>query len=110
MCSKYFYFIEKNKLISECWLSFPIILKKKINKRNLLNKLFKNGVETRPIISGSFVNQPSTKLYNLNPSNKKFFSAQKVQDLGFVIGLHTKKIKYNQLKFIKETLFSIDKI
>ena len=24
ICSKYFYFIEKNKHISECWLSFPL--------------------------------------------------------------------------------------
>ena len=29
ICFKYFNFIEKNKFISECWLAFPIILKKK---------------------------------------------------------------------------------
>ena len=47
---------------------------------------------------------------NLNPSNKKFRGAQEIQDLGFVIGIHIRDIKVSQLKFIAETLFSIDKI
>ena len=70
----------------------------------------KKGLETRPIISGSFVNQPSSKLYNLNPSNKQFKGAQEIQDLGFVIGLHTKNITMTKVKFIIDLLFSIDDI
>ena len=43
--------------------------------------------------------------------NKEFFKgAQLVEDLGFVIGLHTKKIKIEVLKRINEALFSINKI
>jgi CDP-4-dehydro-6-deoxyglucose reductase, E1 len=107
-----FHFVKYSNKIEPSYMVLPILLNDKfINKKKKFIKMIeKKGLETRPIISGSFVNQPSTKLYNLNPSNKKFASAQKVQDLGFVIGLHTKKIKYNQLNFIKKTLFFIDKI
>ena len=68
------------------------------------------GLETRPIISGSFVNQPSTKLYGLNKKNEFFSGAQIVEDLGFVIGLHTKKIKTDTMNKIKNALFSIDRV
>ena len=107
-----FTFVKYSKRIDPSYMVLPILLNMKFQKKKkkFIKLIEEKGLETRPIISGSFVNQPSTKLYNLNPSNKKFVSAQKVQDLGFVIGLHTKKIKYNQLRFIKETLFSIDKI
>ena len=48
-------------------MNMPILLNKKfINKKIFIHKLEKLGLETRPVISGSFVNQPSTKLYNLN--------------------------------------------
>ena len=62
------------------------------------------------MISGSFVNQPSTKLYNLNKKNKFFKGAQYVEDLGFVIGLHTKKLNTKTLKKIVDALFSINDI
>ena len=107
-----FKFVKYSKKIDPSYMVLPILLNEKfINKKNFFIKLIeKKGLETRPIISGSFVNQPSAKLYNLNPNKKKFIGAQKVQELGFVIGLHVKKIKQKQLKFIAETLFSIEKI
>ena len=67
-------------------------------------------METRPIISGSFINQPSAKLYKLDKSNFSLIGSQTIQDLGFVIGLHTHKINKSLLNFVKNTLFSIDKI
>ena len=42
--------------------------------------------------------------------NEKFENAQIIQDLGFIIGLHTKKISYKQLNFIHDNFFMIDKI
>ena len=65
---------------------------------------------TRPVISGSFANQPATKLYKLNKKKKNFLGAEKVEKLGFVIGLHAKKITQEKINFIKKTLFLIDKI
>ena len=107
-----FEFIYPAKKISPSWMGLPILLSKKFKfkKKKFINFLDQAGIETRPIISGSFINQPASKLYNLNPRNEKFEKAQIIQDLGFIIGLHTKKISYNQLKFIHDSFFMIDKI
>ena len=107
-----FEFINPAKKISPSWMGLPILHSKKFKqkKKKLINFLDKSGIETRPIISGSFINQPASKLYNLNPKNEKFENAQIIQDLGFIIGLHTKRITYNQLNFIHDNFFMIDKI
>jgi len=101
-CSKFFYFIDKNKFISECWLSFPIILKKKINKKKLLNKLYKNGIETRPIISGDFSQQPGLRKYNIK-KQKLYKNADYIHKYGFYIGLYSEKISNKDLKDLKNS-------
>ena len=101
-CSKYFYFIEKNRFISECWLSFPIILKNKINKRSLLKRLYKNGVETRPIISGDFSQQPALKKYNIK-KQKLYKNADYIHKYGFYIGLYSEKISNKDLRNLKNS-------
>ena len=107
-----FEFIYPAKKISPSWMGLPILLsnKFKYKKKKFISFLDQAGIETRPIISGSFINQPASKLYNLNPKNEKFENAQIIQDLGFIIGLHTKKISYKQLNFIHDNFFMIDKI
>ena len=107
-----FRFVEYSKKIKASYMVLPILIDRKLfhKKKKFINFLEKKGLETRPIISGSFVNQPSSKLYNLNPGNKQFRGAQEIQDLGFVIGLHTKNITTSKVKFIIDLLFSIDTI
>ncbi len=107
-----FDFINVPKNQDPSYMVFPIFLSKKYkNKKEIfIKKIEKLGLETRPIISGSFTNQPSSNLFKLNLSNKKFKGAEYVQKLGFVIGLHTKKISIKEILFIKNTLFSINKI
>ena len=107
-----FEFINPSKNINPSWMGLPILISKKFKhkKKKFINFLDQAGIETRPIISGSFINQPASKLYNLNPKNEKFKNAQIIQDLGFIIGLHTKKISYKQLNFIHDNFFMIDKI
>ena len=80
------------KKISPSYMVFPILInqKYKSKKKKFISLIEKNGIETRPIISGSFVNQPASKLFKLNLKNNIFPGAQKIQDLGFVIGLHKK--------------------
>ena len=94
------------------WMGLPILLNEKylLKKREFINYLDEVGIETRPIISGSFLNQPAAKLYKLNPKKLLFKNAQKIQDLGFLIGLHTKKISKKNIEFIKNSFFKIDKI
>ena len=84
-------FIEKNKNVKPSWFGIPILINRKINKKSFLNKLEKKGIQTRPIISGNFIKQPSIKKYKL--LNKQVFTnSDIIGNLGFFIGLPTKKI------------------
>ena len=107
-----FQFIKVPKDISPSYMVFPILLnsKYKNKKEKFINYIESKGLETRPVISGSFINQPSSKLFNLNKSKDKFQGAEEVQKLGFVIGLHTEKINKDKISFLKKTLLSIDDI
>jgi CDP-6-deoxy-D-xylo-4-hexulose-3-dehydrase len=107
-----FEFIEPAKNINPSWMGLPVIIneKYKMQKMRFLSYLDARGIETRPIISGAFTNQPATKLYNLNPSKKKFDNAQSVQELGFLIGLHQRKITKENLSLIKNSFLNIDKV
>ena len=107
-----FQFIKVPKDISPSYMVFPILLNSnyKNKKEKFINYIESKGLETRPVISGSFINQPSSKLFNLNKSKDKFQGAEKVQKLGFVIGLHTEKINKDKISFLKKTLLSIDDI
>ena len=107
-----FDFYYENKNVTPSWFGLPIkiLVNKKKYKDKIIKKLEKNGVETRPIISGNFANQPAAKLYKLCKKNEKFENAQKVQELGFLIGLHTKKLSKNNLDLIHDSFFMIDNI
>ena len=107
-----FDFLEVPKNVKPSYMVFPILINSKFKKKkkNFINLIEKKGLMTRPVISGSFANQPATKLYKLNSKNKEFQGAEKIEKLGFVIGLHSKKISQKKINFIKETLFLIDKI
>ena len=104
--SKQFTFLNAIDNLEPSWFGLPIILDKKYkNKKNsYLNILNKNGIETRPVISGNFVNQPSIKLYNLNQNKKKFPNSQDIEDRGFFIGLPTEIISYEKVQYLTKTL------
>ena len=93
-----FEFLKENKNVKASWFGLPILLSNKLNKNKIIKKLEKGGIETRPIISGNFLKQPSIKKYKLNGKNK-MKNAEKVNRHGFFIGLPTKKIE----KEIKKT-------
>ena len=107
-----FQFISIPKDIDPSWMGLPILLSNRFKnkKKKFMTILDKMGIETRPIISGNFANQPAAKLYNLCKKNEKFENSQKVQDLGFLIGLHTRKISKSNLKLIHDAFFMIDQI
>lgn len=107
-----FKFVKYSNKIDASYMVLPVLLNEKFRSKKLkfIRNVEAKGLETRPIISGNFLNQPSAKLYKLNPKNEKFKGAQKIQDLGFVIGLHTKKVSIRQLNFLVNTLFSIERV
>ena len=105
-----FRFVKINKKISPSWFGLPILINEKFeNKKTFLKFLTKKGIENRPILSGNFLNQPSIELYGLKTKNN-FINAQKVEDLGFFIGLHTSKLSNKLADYIVKNLLSIDKI
>ena len=88
---------------------FPLLINKEFlsKKKKYINFLKKNRIETRPILSGNFMNQPCIKLFDLNKDNITFKNAQEVDDRGFFIGLHTKPIKKDNLNHLIINLLQI---
>ena len=107
-----FKFINTPNNFKPSWMGFPILLSKRFKnkKKRFVNYLDSKGIETRPIISGNFLNQPAAKLYKLNKEKRSYPNTQTVQELGFLIGLHTKKIDEIKLKLIHDAFFKIDSI
>jgi len=107
-----FSFFYPVKNLEPSWMGLPILLNKKYKKykKNFIDLLDNLGIETRPIISGSFVNQPASRLYKLNPKNFQYPNAQIIQELGFLIGLHTKRISKKNLNLIHNAFFKIDNL
>ena len=104
-----FVFIKAALNVSPSWFGLPILISEKfVNCKNkFLKYLNQKGIETRPIISGNFMNQPCVKLYKLNENNEKFAKAQLIDDRGFFIGLHTQKITKYQLEYLEKHLLNI---
>ena len=86
-----FYFIEANRDVKPSWFGIPIYIKNKKNRKKFIKNIEKRGIETRPIISGNFIKQPSVKKYKLINSIN-FSNSNIVNDHGFFIGLPTRKI------------------
>ena len=94
--------IKPNKNVNPSWFGLPLIVNKKKLLKKLMLRLEKNGIETRPIISGNFLKQPSVKKYGLI-KNIKFKNADYINNHGFFIGLPFDKIKINILKKIERS-------
>ena len=90
----------------------PILINKNYlkKKKKYLEILNKNNIETRPILSGNFMNQKSIQLYNLNPNKVKYKNSQEIEDRGFFIGLHTKPLTNDKLNTLVKNLLLINKL
>ena len=90
----------------------PILIDKQYKKKKnkFLDFLNKNGIETRPIISGNFINQPSVKLYKLNKNKELFKGSQDVEERGFFIGIHVDPISNEKLDLLENKLLTISEI
>jgi CDP-6-deoxy-D-xylo-4-hexulose-3-dehydrase len=107
-----FHFINDSPKTKPSYMVLPILLDERYNnKKNMyINILERGGIETRPIISGNFLNQPAAKLYKFKQRAEEFVGAQKISDLGFVIGLHTEKTNKNTIKKLVDRLYQIEKL
>ena len=58
----------------------------KHKKKTIIKEIENFGIETRPIISGNFLNQPAINLLKLNRKKIKLKYSQEVDDRGFLLG------------------------
>ena len=105
-----FTFFKPSKNLKPSWFGFPILINNKfLNQKNkFLNYLNKNGIETRPILSGNFLNQPSSKLYQLNKNKLKFNVSEQIEKRGFFIGLPTTPLSKEKLAMLEKKLLTIE--
>jgi len=103
-----YYFVIPDKYLNPSWFGLPLLLNTKYlkEKKKILKNLNNKGIETRPIISGNFLNQKAAKIYDLNIKNQKFPNADFIEKAGFFIGLHTKDIKLTTLKYLSNELLN----
>ena len=106
-----FSFFEPIKNLDPSWFGFPLLINQKLagKKRIFLDYLKKNKIESRPIISGNFTKQECIKNHNYK-TNGRYSGADKIEKLGFFIGLPTKKIKPNTLEKLCNHLLNISNL
>ena len=88
--------LKENKFVKPSWFGVPIILNRRVKKVKFINKLENLGVETRPIISGNFLKQPSIKKYKIK-SNVNVKNSNIINKFGLFIGLPINKITSSTL-------------
>ncbi len=104
-----FTFFNPTKNLEPSWFGLPLLVNKKFikNKEKFLKYLNSSNIETRPILSGNFLNQPACKLYNFEHDKKKLRVSQEIEDRGFFIGLPTNDMSQKTLNFLTEKLLKI---
>ena len=91
------------------WMMLPIYVSPTFNKtkNEVVNHLNKSGIETRPILTGNFLNQPALKrIMNNDLSKDSFDIADDLTRNGFMIGNHH-DFTDSQIDHIKNTLLAI---
>ena len=106
-----FSFFNPRKNLDPSWFGFPLMINKnKIkSKKKFLNFLNRNHIETRPIISGNFINQPAIKKYKIKYKRTDLKNSQDIEDRGFFIGLPTEildRSKINRITIITHRLLN----
>ncbi len=105
-------FFEPIEKLEPSWFGFPLLLNRKLahKKKRFLNFLNKNFIETRPILSGNFINQECVKLFNIKHNKNNFSVANDIEKRGFFIGLPTNKIRNDKISKLCKNLLLLEKI
>ena len=105
-----FSFFHPQKNLDPSWFGLPLMLNNKNtkSKKNFLKYLNKNNIETRPIISGNFANQPAIKKYNIRYNKNDLKNSQEIEDRGFFIGLPTKILDSSKINKITNLLLNVN--
>ena len=95
------------------WMLIPIRIKKELTEssRRLIDEMLeKFEIESRPVLTGNFLNQPAIKKFKNFPNASNFPVAQLVSNNYFMVGCHhdlsEDQVKYlsSKLKLISESI------
>lgn len=105
-----FTFFESEKEVSPSWFGLVLLISKEFlkKKKKFIDFLASKKIETRPIISGNFLNQPALKLYKFKSVN--LINTDEIDKLGFFIGLQLKQMSTSEIKFLANCLLEIDQL
>ena len=91
------------------WFAFGHVIDPKsgVNRKLVIDMLSTIGVESRPVVTGSFVKNPVVELLNCVNSNEGFEIADLIENNGFMIGNHPYDIRRN-LDYIVRSLAKLN--
>lgn len=98
-------FIIQKEIGQSSWFGFSLIVKnKKINRDKLVNFLNKNGIETRPIVSGNILKNEMIKYFKVTKYNETDFkNAEFIDQNGFFVGNSHKNLE-KEINYLKKLI------
>ncbi len=87
-------FPEATAQLDACWFGFPFLVNPSIDLdyRKFTSELMRQGIDTRPIVSGNMALQPAVRHFNVDLSMGPFSGAQAIHDRGLFIGCHARPL------------------
>ena len=82
-----FKFRIQQEVFNSSWFGFAIVAENETQRKKAIIRLEEKGIETRPIVTGNFVNQPVIDLLDYRVEGD-LVNAQKIHECGFFIGNH----------------------
>jgi CDP-4-dehydro-6-deoxyglucose reductase, E1 len=102
--SKHEDFTIQTEIGKSSWFGFSFIINEcsKLNRKELIKYLLKSGIETRPIVTGNFINNPVIKYFDYEIFNT-LSNANRAHNYGFFIGNHHYDIR-EEIDYLKLTI------
>ena len=98
-----FKFQKEEKNAFHSWFGFPLtILNKKIDRDKICKFLNKNGIETRPVVSGNLNKQPAVK-HVAKRVYGKLENANYVMENSFSLGCH-QDVKNEEIDYVSDLI------
>ena len=100
-------FILQKEIGQSSWFGFSMVLSKTsgLKRQTVLDRLKKNNIDYRPIVSGNFCNSESLKYYDYE-IHETVENAEYIDKNGFFVGNHHYDLKEN-IEFLKKILSEI---